>query len=1187
MAKLIDPSTGEIKLPDPMAGFNRKYGKLLGIEKPKPTRLTAEDMTALSEVGAAKDLGTLDERTAFSKVMDVLEIGHDAVANVIAEATGTPTLGKPTGTFGAPKVYMSDVLRRLGVKNDIVAGVGGFVGDLVIDPLTYLGGAGAGKAVGLKVASNVPRFLGAGTKLIRGAGKAMAKGAKPSAELARALGKTPEALAKAGATLTAKYIKRGLSAEEAASQVAAKLGGGKHGAGILGERIGRAVKTLKTAPEAQTLAVKYGSKGAPIIHLPFTEYALRAPIGAQAKLYRTFKTGTDIPKLAEMEALGTTAKAGKVAAQKLEEATVSQRSLPPLIGRALRVQRRQGGRAAARLAAYKAGPEAPAAVKYALAGEIGALHPAQIDPHATWFQKMANAAARFMQKAFGAPASKMTRIEAGAASRKTAEAVDAEARTVIWFRKTATPAIKQIAAAKGWTQKETSRRLYNLVEYPDAKARAALHPTDAVLAELPETEAAFGAAGVNLTAEARGVYGEIHAGLRARNVAPGVIPYYQKRVTTEAMAKAAGPKEGQAARLMQDPFAEHRVQRVEYTLADGTKGTVFGRPGDKRLAKLEGLERNKKATLQRFEVSTEQQNQWQAVPGKPLRGVAIPFKGPHFEQDTALSLGAAAKEAQQRHAAGDIRDFARKFISYATEAEYHKDFERFGHMVPVSAALEHYRDTPFWAYVGEQLTKAMGKRKAVIPQQIADMLQRQATIWKKPEELGTFLRLSDKYLFIWKGVTLMHPAYTARNVVQDNLGLWSMGASLADVHRLIASAEFRDAINAAAKGESLAGKFITLSRLGRLPADEIIRSAKAYNMLNAGFSSIVADPSRWAAAKSMLGRAGRKWFEWNNDIENHYRMAGFLHFMDQGMSAREAALRTIRAMPDLTDLTLFEREFGRRFFPWYAWMRKNGSNMLKLLSERPNLLAGTDYLRHAGETAIQGEDMVPPELRPEWMSESQSVQIMGDKDAGTVFLITSWLPFDDVMNLFESTQSPGEFFRGLLSKMRPDAKFIAEMGIGQDIFKRKPSEPFSTIEAIAAIPAAMAGRSHTPLDNLLAIRPVKEAIRTGVDIEGVAPRLTRALLGGAMQPVTRLGGLLEDYKQLTEKAKTFRSTANRAAKAGKTEEARAAAKRWIDVQARMAEAGLPGPSAKIRGFLTRLGKPAKTGALDEQRAIAQ
>lgn len=57
--------------------------------------------------------------------------------------------------FGTPSIFFSDALERLGVENRVVRVVGGFMGDVFMDPLTYISGGGN---VITRQASNGMRF---------------------------------------------------------------------------------------------------------------------------------------------------------------------------------------------------------------------------------------------------------------------------------------------------------------------------------------------------------------------------------------------------------------------------------------------------------------------------------------------------------------------------------------------------------------------------------------------------------------------------------------------------------------------------------------------------------------------------------------------------------------------------------------------------------------------------------------------------------------------------------------------------------------------------------------------------------------------------------------------------------------------------------------------------------------------
>lgn len=86
-----------------------------------------------------------DTRGPVTKFLDIIDVPRNAVVGAIApglrkkmESEGT------TGTFGRGKVFFSDVLGELGMRPGIARGVLGFVGDVALDPITWLGPPGWG-----------------------------------------------------------------------------------------------------------------------------------------------------------------------------------------------------------------------------------------------------------------------------------------------------------------------------------------------------------------------------------------------------------------------------------------------------------------------------------------------------------------------------------------------------------------------------------------------------------------------------------------------------------------------------------------------------------------------------------------------------------------------------------------------------------------------------------------------------------------------------------------------------------------------------------------------------------------------------------------------------------------------------------------------------------------------------------
>ena len=62
------------------------------------------------------------------------------------------------------------------------------------------------------------------------------------------------------------------------------------------------------------------------------------------------------------------------------------------------------------------------------------------------------------------------------------------------------------------------------------------------------------------------------------------------------------------------------------------------------------------------------------------------------------------------------------------------------------------------------------------------------------------------------------------------------------------------------------------------------------------------------------------------------------------------------AMPDLSDISLWERNVASRIFPWYRWMRRNGSlQLFHYLPNKPAFFAGQTKLQHAIQAALDAE----------------------------------------------------------------------------------------------------------------------------------------------------------------------------------------------------------------------------------------
>ena len=273
-----------------------------------------------------------DRRPPVIKALDMIDLPRNAIANVIFRGAAKTQGDKgETATFGLPRVYFSDALEEMGVENRVVRGVVGFVGDVAMDPLTYLGPAGWGVEAATK-SGHVVRMGSRFRRAAKGASRAVGRGQPvTNPELrrafqaggvigkdgtyrtgakfdtaARALGKpvsvwTPDEIQ----AYAQRYLHGAISRPEgsvrkAGSYLYTGIGGDVRAkGGAIGRLYGAALKGASSARQEEILAVgdlvakmgkaaspgpALGGRGSQIAHLPgpWKEYGLNVPAFSRA-----------------------------------------------------------------------------------------------------------------------------------------------------------------------------------------------------------------------------------------------------------------------------------------------------------------------------------------------------------------------------------------------------------------------------------------------------------------------------------------------------------------------------------------------------------------------------------------------------------------------------------------------------------------------------------------------------------------------------------------------------------------------------------------------------------------------------------------------------------------------------------------------------------------------------------------
>ena len=286
---------------------NRAVTPAAAVNKRAVPRLSVEELNNL-------DLDTLrdrllthpyhDDRPAFVKVLDTLDLPRNALWNILAPgiARRKKAMGE-TETFGLGSVHFSDVLDEMGVHNRLVKGIVGFIGDLATDPLIYLNGIGgvtrltssAGHV--FEMLPRLHRDLKAADKVLA-AGKAidessaigqMLKAAGPTVAAQGVKGMASRAILGDIGGLTGKVFgaNKGASLVDRLSEVIPRLGSKRTG-GLLAEGfnqegpIGDAARRLVKEYGVQASpGLRIGKGGMQVFHIPLTDWNIQVPaIGA-------------------------------------------------------------------------------------------------------------------------------------------------------------------------------------------------------------------------------------------------------------------------------------------------------------------------------------------------------------------------------------------------------------------------------------------------------------------------------------------------------------------------------------------------------------------------------------------------------------------------------------------------------------------------------------------------------------------------------------------------------------------------------------------------------------------------------------------------------------------------------------------------------------------------------------------
>jgi len=186
---------------DSLIKENRANTPLSAINERKSPRITVSELNDMDmdEIKQRFYNTGIDTRGPVTKFLDIIDLPRNALFNLAAGDTARRKANMgDNAAFGLARVNTSDVLESLGVRPGLASGILGFVGDVALDPLTYVGPAGWGAKAASKAGRTVS-YTRQGTKVLREAVDAVKAGRTASspavAKYLETLGHTAESIA--------------------------------------------------------------------------------------------------------------------------------------------------------------------------------------------------------------------------------------------------------------------------------------------------------------------------------------------------------------------------------------------------------------------------------------------------------------------------------------------------------------------------------------------------------------------------------------------------------------------------------------------------------------------------------------------------------------------------------------------------------------------------------------------------------------------------------------------------------------------------------------------------------------------------------------------------------------------------------------------------------------------------------
>jgi hypothetical protein len=307
-------------------------------------------------------------------------------------------------------------------------------------------------------------------------------------------------------------------------------------------------------------------------------------------------------------------------------------------------------------------------------------------------------------------------------------------------------------------------------------------------------------------------------------------------------------------------------------------------------------------------------------------------------------------------------------------------------------------------------------------------------------ELPQLVKTYDKFLNTWKGLTLVSPGFHLRNMFGNSFNSYVAGMDLVSQSRYLTTAlteldEFNKIGKKLAQGLDISKEERELFDLVRGYFEQgVSQTHRGIRDLDQLKNAI--DEKSVSKLKTGYNNVLKFNFNVAEKMDDIQRFALYRWSLDTTGDATKAARKVSEALFDYSHLTPFEKDYMKRVFPFYTFMKNN------FIFQAKNIFANPKQYARVGRAynyAIEDLAGYNPEDLPDYATDNMWIPIpmsVTKNDAKGIAFLKANLPIGDFTELVENP-----FRKGVTSITAP-VKLLIEFGAGRDMFTGAPLQNF-------------------------------------------------------------------------------------------------------------------------------------------------